>query len=198
MRIAATIRILALAEATAQARGGDNEPSVTSVLTSRISIPSETLMWAQSGARKMFARAGVRLDWRTNQAGSAGTHRAIIVEIISNTPAKSHPGALAYAQLYDGSYVRVFYDRIENPYSTHATGMLLAHVLVHEITHIIEGSDRHAQEGVMKARWTHKDLVDMTWRSLPFASEDIRLLHDRLNNSGRQTAQVHLFDNRNQ
>ena len=39
--------------------------------------------------------------------------------------------------------------------------MLLAHVLVHEITHVLEGVDRHTGQGVMKARWTEDDLALM-------------------------------------
>ncbi len=35
--------------------------------------------------------------------------------------------------------------------------MVLAHVLVHEITHILEGLNEHSQEGIIKARWTFQD-----------------------------------------
>jgi hypothetical protein len=55
---------------------------------------------------------------------------------------------------------------------------LLAHVLVHEITHILQGVTRHSAEGVMKAQWTQEDLSSMLRKSLEFTSLDVDLIHD--------------------
>jgi hypothetical protein len=49
--------------------------------------------------------------------------------------------------------------------------------MVHEITHIQQGVDRHSNSGVMKARWTDKDYAAMAWKPLPFTPEDILLIH---------------------
>ena len=54
---------------------------------------------------------------------------------------------------------------------------MLAHVLAHEITHILQGIKRHSKTGVMKAKWSYEDIRKMTWKPLPFAEEDIRLIH---------------------
>jgi len=54
---------------------------------------------------------------------------------------------------------------------------LLAHVLVHEITHILEGVARHSETGIMKANWTLRDYYDMQTKTLQFASEDVELIH---------------------
>ena len=53
---------------------------------------------------------------------------------------------------------------------------LLGHVMVHEITHVLEGVARHSSAGVMKAHWDLADYHAMTGRPLPFAAEDIRLV----------------------
>jgi hypothetical protein len=53
---------------------------------------------------------------------------------------------------------------------------LLAHVLVHEITHILEGIPHHSQDGVMKAHWTPQDIVRMASRPLPFDPQDVALI----------------------
>ncbi len=55
--------------------------------------------------------------------------------------------------------------------------MLLAHELVHEITHILQCLDRHSETGVMKARWTADDYCEMRWKPLTFTPEDIQLIH---------------------
>jgi hypothetical protein len=53
---------------------------------------------------------------------------------------------------------------------------LLAHVLVHEITHILQGVARHSETGIMKAHWTPVDYRQMLVHPLPFAPEDVQLL----------------------
>jgi hypothetical protein len=55
--------------------------------------------------------------------------------------------------------------------------MLLAHVMVHEIAHILQGVYRHSDNGVMKAVWTGQDYSQMRVGALPFAPEDVELIH---------------------
>jgi len=44
---------------------------------------------------------------------------------------------------------------------------VLAHVLVHEVTHILQGIPRHSESGVMKAQWDSNDFAQMTWEASP-------------------------------
>jgi hypothetical protein len=53
---------------------------------------------------------------------------------------------------------------------------VLAHVMVHEITHILQGVSRHSESGIMKARWTNNDYQEMMFQPLPFAPEDVKLV----------------------
>jgi len=70
----------------------------------------------------------------------------------------------------------VFYDRITETVGAVTLPHLLAHVLVHEITHILEGVARHSETGVMKAHWTSEDYRKMGGHHLPFAPEDVELI----------------------
>jgi hypothetical protein len=142
-------------------------------------------MRAQGVASGMFATAGVHIDWRTGQPKAYGPERPILIDITSNTPETLHRGALAYAQVFEGVHIRVFYDRVRNADRPYATTMLLAHVLVHEITHILEGVDCHSEKGVMKAHWTADDLVQMVYKPLPFDAQDVLLIRKGLANRGR-------------
>jgi hypothetical protein len=75
-----------------------------------------------------------------------------------------------------GVHIRVFYDRVWSQARSLRT-QLLAHVLVHEITHVLQGIDRHSDSGVMKAVWTGEDYSQMRVEPLPFAPEDVELVH---------------------
>ncbi len=49
--------------------------------------------------------------------------------------------------------------------------------MVHELTHVIEGTSRHSASGVMKAHWDPHGYRQMQRVPLPFAAEDIELIH---------------------
>jgi hypothetical protein len=143
------------------------------------------LMRARGVASGMFATAGVKINWRTGQPKAYEAERPILIAITSNTPETFHRGALAYSHPFEGAHIRVFYDRVENAYRPRATAILLAHVLVHEITHVLEGTDRHSEQGVMKGQWTPDDLVQMVYKPLPFDSADVLLIREGVANRGR-------------
>ena len=48
---------------------------------------------------------------------------------------------------------------------------------MHEITHVLEGVNRHSETGIMKAHWDTMDWRTMRHSFLPFADEDLRLIH---------------------
>jgi hypothetical protein len=53
---------------------------------------------------------------------------------------------------------------------------LYAHVLVHEITDMLEGVEHHSETGVMKAHWTEHDVADMSIEPLSFEPIDVKLI----------------------
>jgi hypothetical protein len=55
--------------------------------------------------------------------------------------------------------------------------IVLGYVLVHEITHILEGISRHSESGLMKAHWDKADFFYMRGNALRFAQEDIKLIY---------------------
>jgi hypothetical protein len=127
---------------------------------------------ARTLATKMFADIRVTLDWRDPRDCPA---EAILISLTDNTPENLHRGALAYAQPSEGVHIRVFYDRIRR-FPRELVPRLLAHVLVHEISHILQGIDRHSKSGVMKAYWTFDDYHTMLVKTLRFEDQDIDLI----------------------
>jgi hypothetical protein len=130
---------------------------------------------AKSIAGKMFAKIAVTTRWHDDWHVCPAD--ALQIWLDANTPVKFFPGALAYARPYEGTQIHVFLDRVIKEPSSKLRPILLAHVMVHEITHILEGVSSHSDRGVMKAQWDSRDFSEMAWRPLPFAMQDVELIH---------------------
>ena len=137
-------------------------------------VPPEVRGPAVYLANEMFSAIGIRLDWRSGEPPRTSSTRPIAIELATDTPANLLPGALGTALPYEGVHIRVFYDRIRSDVVPRS--VLLAHVLVHEIAHILQKTDQHSDGGVMKAVWTHPDYVRMRIEALPFSPQDIELI----------------------
>ena len=137
---------------------------------------------AESIASHMFSAIGVHLDWHHGSHGcKLPVEGTIHISMSSGRPPDVFPGALAAAWLNDETHhIEVFYDRVLAIGEASFVPTLLAHVLVHEITHVIEGLNRHSENGVMKARWDETDYHSMAYEPLGFASEDIALLREKV------------------
>jgi hypothetical protein len=180
MKIAMTAVFLAIATISARARRpeGTTRPTVRVYVDNNAVQPS-VLHLAEGIADGMFATAGVRIEWHGHSPEGAAPHGgALAIGLASNTPDRLLPGALGFARVYEGVHIDVFCDRLDRmaPGSKMAVP-LLAHVLVHEITHMLQGIDRHSEIGVMKANWTASDYSEMVSSPLPFTPVDIQLIH---------------------
>lgn len=131
---------------------------------------------AQMMASRMFADADVDIDWRTKESACGTRENHVEVRIAKEVGDGHSPKALAHAFLYEGTRIELFYHRIQNTVEPNAVPFLLAHVLVHEIGHLLQGVHRHATTGVMKAHWDLNDHRKMRSKPLPFTGEDILLL----------------------
>ena len=126
---------------------------------------------AQSIASRMFSGIGVTVDWR-HRCPADG----LLISFSACTPADQLPRALAYALPYEGTHIVILYDRVLQAPPT-LRPRLLAHVLVHEITYILQALAWHSNEGAMKAHWDASDVSAMRRQLLPFAPEDIGLIY---------------------
>ena len=175
MKTVAIVAMAAVAGITARA-----ERNVTVYVNNDL-YTGGVMHQAQEMAAKAFAEVGVRIDWRTGRPSGTQPERepAIVIHLAENTPADYLPGALAFAKVYEG-HITVFWDRIESQCRLAPPVVVLAHVLVHEITHILQGVDRHSESGVMKSRWTAKDQRAMASKPLPFTPLDVELIQRAL------------------
>ena len=176
MNIAAITILAAMLEVPVQATtAGKTEDKRLSVCVEN-TVGFNVLPLAQQIASKMFAEAGVTMAWRHGLARCPA--QGILVTLSTDqVPADVPPSALAYALPYEGSHIVIFYDRLQRKVKPEQMSSLLAHVLVHEVTHILQGIHRHSGRGIMKANWDGSDYQAMMWKSLPFTPEDVELIH---------------------
>jgi hypothetical protein len=151
-------------------------------------VPAVALNRARVLANEMFASVDVKIDWRTGQPtrSLSRSEKPIVVEMTTDTPRELKPGALAFAGPYEEVQIDVFYDRVRAATGPELTPNVLAHVLVHEITHILQRTCRHSETGVMKAHWNHEDFMEMRMKPLSFTEEDVQLIRAGL--AGRATS----------
>jgi hypothetical protein len=132
-------------------------------------------------ARDMFARIGVTLEWQRGAVRETGKAcwQPIEVYLEAGTPGADRPESMAYAMPYreSGARIYVFVDRVAAMVPPGRVGTLLGHVLVHEITHGLQGVSRHSAQGVMKAHWDTPDFRAMEVHTLPFDEQDVQLIH---------------------
>ena len=172
------MKIWAILAMTVALENGARGDEVTVYMKGILAVPAKTLWRAQSLANEMFAAVGVKIAWRRGEPSRSESRRdrAIVVEMMTETPLQLKPGALAFARPYEGVHVNVFYDRVQAATEPELTPNVLAHVLAHEITHVLQGTCRHSDRGVMKARWNHEDYMEMRLKPLSFTEEDVQLI----------------------
>jgi hypothetical protein len=134
-------------------------------------LPAETL------AAKMFASAGIKIDWCYSLRSCQKRPGLIVIDITTSQRSAFPSAALAVARPYEGTHIEVAYDRIQAAAPRSLQRVLLAHVLVHEVTHMLQSISRHSETGVMKARWDEADYVAMLSETLPFTAADVELIH---------------------
>jgi hypothetical protein len=150
-------------------------------------VPNEVRARAKDMATKVLAGAGVTVEWvkgerpRDPQQTYCGERLTIVFD------AKAGAGfaaqAMAYTTLNAGwsTEIHIFYDRVSAFPDRTRMAEFLGHVLAHEIAHVLQGSVRHSNEGVMKARWSDRDCAELVRKPLPFTAEDVELIRSRFN-----------------
>jgi hypothetical protein len=154
-------------------------------------VASSVLLGAQATATRMFAGIGVQVQWTDRRPGRgaepAGTGctprrpEEIVVRIAPGKAATASREAFAAAAPYArlGVRITVFYGELHEATRPRPSvePLVLAHVLVHEITHVLQGVAQHSGRGVMQAHWSARDFAEMERRPLEFAGGDAELIH---------------------
>ncbi len=175
-----TIRIarfaLLLCVVRAAAYGSETRLSVAVCLSLQTPDPHLIVTRAQALATRIFGQVDIPLEWSTCQPAGESSPAPIVVQLVSRPPESLVSDVLGYATPSQ-RHVVIFMDGIQKMPDPWA---VLGHVMVHEITHVIQGVPRHSSTGMMKARWSCHELLGMWHKPLPFAAEDLDILYSRL------------------
>ena len=178
LTVAAATHACALAQSIPQSinRGAHDPAGQAVTVCMKFVSDARLLSSAEKIASKMFAEIGVAIEW----SGRDDCHLkggAIVVTLSYAIDPRKQPGAYAFARPYEGTHIVIFWDRIQHKLPRSGASILLAHVLAHEITHILQIDTRHSETGVMKAAWSDDDLFQMVKRPLRFTERDVQLIH---------------------
>jgi hypothetical protein len=130
---------------------------------------------AQRQASEMFRSAGIQIVWKFGQPDQETCCKPEVV-LEYGTDANRAPGVMGYAfPNGNGSGgIKILYRRIVA--KRRRPEKVLAHVIVHEVSHMLQGVARHSDSGIMKAWWSREDYEQIERAPLAFTAVDIQLI----------------------
>ena len=155
------------------------EPEVAVRIVNAGVLRGPTLVQAKAVAGSILASAGVRVRWD----GRSVAAPVIVVAFSTQTPRSRNSEALAAAMPFaqDGIGIVIFYDRLHLALEVlRHPEYLLGHVLAHEIGHMLLGTDAHAADGLMKARWSAAEIRRMEGAQMRFTPEHAAIMRANL------------------
>jgi len=151
-------------------------PDVSVALHCEVVATPGVVARAKQLAKEVFDSIGVNMAW----CGGRPTHEpGILIKVDLLAGPDEHSNELGNTTPFAKTHsITINYDAVRRSAGTsrQLEPVILGHVMVHEITHILQGVNRHSETGMMKARWTPEDYCDMQWKPLEFTPEDIILI----------------------
>ena len=148
---------------------------------------------ALSVARTILGETGIAVTWRDGgECRDAAEHREpsrnepalppeVIIRIVA-APAETPPGSLGFS-LVDvvertGTLATVYADRVTDlaRLGNIDVGRLLGRAMAHEVGHLLLGTTRHANRGLMRGTWTTTELrLDRPWDWMLLREDIVRM-----------------------
>ncbi len=131
-------------------------------------LPARDLMSAHAIAGAILNRGGISVTWRDCSREDCATPVApaeLVVRVIAAPPA-GEPDSLGFSYVdlerRSGTLATVFADRVAafSALCSRDRGELLGRAMAHEIGHLLLGTMRHADRGLMRSRWTAIELMN--------------------------------------
>jgi hypothetical protein len=153
-------------------------------------VPPTERAAALAVAHAILKDAGIVVEWRDGSGCDQPVERDVrlpngqhalpelIVRIVVS-PAESLPGPLGFSlvdvRLGSGTLATVFADRVKGLARVAGTdpGPLLGRAMAHEVAHLLLGTTRHADRGLMRGTWTTGELRRDSPRDWMLRSDDI-------------------------
>lgn len=167
-------------------------PQVTIRLYDQAALPPEVLRKATEIAGNILGQAGVQAVWLscvgpTNMLVCddplfTPDYRVFLLPKEAETklpvPTRGLAFVLQHPQRGVGQTAWVFYARVQRLSEEERlpSDLLLGHVIAHELGHLLLGSVDHPGNGLMRRRWSEKELRDATQESLYFSGSQAKAI----------------------
>jgi hypothetical protein len=144
--------------------------------------PTGMVSLAETKTTAIFRAIGVPMRW-AGAAPSKSLDNAcgapLVIRIENSEHVRVSSEALAYATPFvdSGTCIHILLDRVLRSSTAGLAPEVLAYVLAHEITHVLERVDCHSKQGIMKAHWDPSDFRRMAYTGLAFTADDIEMIH---------------------
>lgn len=173
----------------------DQELRVTVAVHNDAEIPNSTLRGAEEEASRLFRQSGIDVKWLNCPLPAAGPEdpgqcRAAEFPAHLQLRMARHSrdlNAITFGISYlsgdgRGCFANVFYERIEEMHKRSRVNLasLLGDVAAHEIGHLLLGTNSHAANGIMRARWESEDLGSVSMGTLFFSDAESRQMRSKL------------------
>jgi len=175
--------------------GAERSPrlEVTVRVYNTLAVAGHQLRTAERTAGAVFDDAGITVRWRrcawpqrppirpNDRCGAVLEPTELVVRLVI-APTDVDPSVLGYS-LVDGltrtgTLSTIFADHLERLAARVRLnrGTLLGLTMAHEIGHLLLGTNLHATEGLMRARWTDETLRHRVTQEWQFSSAEISQL----------------------
>jgi hypothetical protein len=171
------------------------EMRVTISVHNDAGISAGTLKGAEMEASRVFRQSGIEAKWLNcplpadgpedpAQCRTAESPAYLQLRIARRSRNLSEiTFGISYLSA-DGSgcYANVFYQRVEEMYERSRVNLasLLGDVAAHEIGHLLLGTNSHAANGIMRARWESEELGSIGAGTLSFSEAESRQMRSKL------------------
>jgi hypothetical protein len=169
-------------------------------------VEDAALSRARRVSNRIFARLGIQTDWLNcpTSPEEIATNRAcaakpgpdhLILKLLPKAMSKKYEFkrgifgfALPTAEGVPGTDISLFYQRVLD-LAYHggvgtgfddAKGIILGHMIAHEVGHLLLGPDSHGSRGVMSFPWNKRTLTTMERGLLEFTAAERSSIHREL------------------
>jgi hypothetical protein len=135
-------------------------------------VPAAMLKTSQDEVARIFADAGLGIEW--TETGPRFTVQ-IVASALGYAPASSSVMGVALRKP-DSATAQIFFKQVQDFARAYhvEVSTLLAHVIAHEIGHLLLPRTPHSATGLMKADWDRALLREAAAGSLTFTDEQIQ------------------------
>ncbi len=156
-------------------------------------VPEPILVAAQAEAIRIFSDAGIEVSWlpcaSSDEEFTEAPHKfaacaqAVNAIIVRIQPKSSEGRAARPHSTVAGAgeeRVEVLYDRLQElSADQHFRGLILGHVMAHELGHLLLGEQSHASRGIMAPTFRAKELLRAQKGQLLFTPQQAERMRDR-------------------